>query len=1433
MRRRLNLKFCGILMGALALLGAGTHLLHGFQVRRNARILLVQADRAEKEDKLPQAADCLSRYLALAPGDVDAYARYALLLADEKLANSPKELLTAFFALDQAVRKAPGRQDVRRRAIKVAMHPWLQRFSDAGEHLDKLLEAAPKDGELEGLRARCYEANGEYARARKSFESAVAHRPADADNYVRLAYLLREHAAKVVRGGEKAEDITALADQTMKQMVEANARSFEVYLTRARYRKAFARAADAAAVDAAEKDVLRAKQLAPEAADVILAVSALAEEKARPEEARASLRAGIKRHPREWRLYQALARLEVRQGRAGEALARLKEGLGKLPKHFDLLWNMAYLLTEKEHKEEARDAIARLRAEGFPEPDLDYLGARLLIAEEQWLQASRLLERAYPQLLSRNGLRKDWFSFNLAQETNLLLGYCYEQLGDADRAASAYGRVLARSPRSAPGHHGLARMRWTLGQLDAAADAYRRLLGLADAPKTAWIELARLLIVHNLRAPRPDWSEVQQVLDRAGKLVPPPAEVPLVRMEMLAAQKEYGAARKTLEEAHADAPSRPVEIWVGLADLDERQGRSRSALAVLDEAEKYHGDRVELRLARARYWARHPGDEARRALDKLTQALGKLKAADQRRLLRAAAGAYLDIGEAVAAEGLWRRLAEQHPSDLGARLVLFDLRLRAGDEAGMQRLIQDIQRIEGDEGTLWRYSRARLLIARAERGEKKGLEGARDLLRAVAKWRSGWSRVAVCEGQIEELLGRGNAALAKYRQAVLLGERDPAVIGRMVQLLADRRLYAEAEQMIQKLRQQNTPLGDLERVAAEIALHRHDPAQAVRLAQKAVPAEARDHRRHVWLGQLLWAAGQLPEADQSFRRALALAEKEPYPWVAYVQFLVQTREKEKAEAAVREAEQKMPRESAYLALAQCFQMLGNKDRARKLFDEALAAGPQDIAVLRAVALFHLGENRREEAKRYLERIIDLKAGKPNEIKEARRALALVLWSGGDYQQSQRALAELGLLDSAGPVESAEPEAVEGLRTRAVVLATQPGVGQRRQAVAILEGLQRRQLLSGDEQLLLARLYESVGDAKKAHSQMVSLLAATEEQLEKGAHGKEPLRKSYGTYLTYAAQSSLGHGRLNEAGLWVAKLEALEPKSFRTLALKARVLAKHGRAADVVPALKALAEGKGDFLVPVAAILEQVGQTDAAQELYEKFAARAKRPEDVLVLARFFGRRDHAEKALILCERAWKTCAPEQVGEAAMVVVYTAKVTDQQCQRVAGWLEDAIARHPAKLILLDQLAAVRRHQGRYQETIDLYRRLLEKDKANLVAMNNLAWLLALRGKGSDALTVIQRAIELGGPRPEALDTRAVIYLTLGQSKKAVADLEDALAETPTAHRYFHLAQAYHQANDPKAALRALQKARDLGLTESTIDPLEQTAYRQVVAALERK
>jgi tetratricopeptide (TPR) repeat protein len=301
------------------------------------------------------------------------------------------------------------------------------------------------------------------------------------------------------------------------------------------------------------------------------------------------------------------------------------------------------------------------------------------------------------------------------------------------------------------------------------------------------------------------------------------------------------------------------------------------------------------------------------------------------------------------------------------------------------------------------------------------------------------------------------------------------------------------------------------------------------------------------------------------------------------------------------------------------------------------------------------------------------------------------------------------------------------------------------------------------------------------------------------------------YLAYYAQAALGHRDLEEAERSIGRLEQLE-KSRR---------------------LEANALGAVELR---AALLEVSGKKDKSLELLRAHVERAgAKPEDVFLLISALRRQGKGAEALTLCAKARAACPPEMVAQATMAAVRTAGVGKETYGPLEAWLKEQCTKNPDSAQLWLSLADLQDLRGRYEDAETCCRESLKRDDRNPGAMNNLAWLLAQHtGKAAEALQLINRAIDIAGPRGELLDTRASVYIALNQPDKAVKDLETALADNPVPTRYFHLAQAQRLANNAAQAVEALQKATSAGLTRpEQLHPVERAAFLKLKGELEQR
>jgi tetratricopeptide (TPR) repeat protein len=659
----------------------------------------------------------------------------------------------------------------------------------------------------------------------------------------------------------------------------------------------------------------------------------------------------------------------------------------------------------------------------------------------------------------------------------------------------------------------------------------------------------------------------------------------------------------------------------------------------------------------------------------------------------------------------------------------------------------------------------------------------------------------VARAEIAELTGNPERAVSDLQEAVKLGENSPTALRRLAELLDRLGRPAEAATMLEKLPQALRARPEFSRVAAGVALHANDMNRALELARAAVKDDSKDPRDLLWMGQLFAAAGKAPEAEAKLREAVKEAPDEPAAWLALVRFLAALERRDDALEALKQAGKKLPADKAALTMAQGYEAVAEGKEAEEKYQEALKARPHDAAVVAAAATFYLHGGRVQEAEPLLRRIAsgEVKAP-PAQVERARLGLAVVLANGTDFRRFREALDLVGVkLDAQGklsPEVNHGQESTECKRCRARVLATQPQRAFRARAVALLQELDRAGALLPDDKFVLAVLYDVDGK-----------WATASEKVRELTRVPSPTPRHVAWYVMgLLRQESVD---LKEVDRCIKLLEKLEvnykagTNRFATVELRARLLEAYGEGDKALTLLR-----------------EHVARKDA-------------RPEEALLVHASLRRQKRYAEAFALCEEVWraKKWPPEVAGSVTVALLRVMKPTDAQCEKVEGWLKEALAANPKATVLRMHLADLYDQRGRYAEAEQAYREVLKAEPGNFVALNNLAWLLALRqGDAAEAEGYVNTAISNLGRRGDLLDTRGVVRLALGRPEAAIPDLQDAAADNETPTRLFHLARAHHMARDRLNAARVLTRARQRGLDPSLLHPVEQGPCRKLLAEL---
>jgi tetratricopeptide (TPR) repeat protein len=1401
MQRKLNLVFLACFLGVTTAAAAIAYLVHRWQVQRNLGAVLDRAGKTEAAGELDKSINYLRSYLSLKPLDGDVWARLAGVM-DRKTPKEPGRLHPGrprvYEALAQATRLKPDDAAIRRQCIAVALE--LRRFSEARRHIlvlyDPIKDTAGDSGaELEDLLGQCDQGENNPFQAREYYSKAIKHDPGLVDAEDRLARLLRDNADELL---SKPGD----PDEVVKKMVDANPRSARAYLNRWLYYRKYGPPAD-------DQDISRALERDPDDVDVLVAAAELKAERGQLGEARRLIEHGLKLHPKKAAFYLLSASLENRDNQPEKAERILRQGIEAIPGSAELPFFLTDLLITQDRLDGPDGAVMwldRLSEQSISDGAAKYLEARLEVARQRWKEAIAKLNTART-LLASDPAVGDRLKLFLGGRINLMLAKCLLLTGDEEGRLEALKRAT-----ESPVHSDAVSAQLELAEgLEAAgqfAEAESQFELVANSRPEARLDAARVVIKKTNCLPRSKqhWEEAEQRVKDAERAVPrDTVGLALLKADLLEARQQLDQARQVLEAARKASP-KDLRPWAGLSRIVQLQGQWPQALEILDQADKELGPRLELTSARLSAWSRRGGDEARSALARLAEAITRFSADDRLRLRDELAKAWLRLGETKRARATWRELLALQPGNLRVMSILEDVAVEAGDHTEARELMARLRELEGEEGMRWRFAEVAILIDQARRGDRKALETAQPLVSEIFARHPDWWGVAVLRAEVAEVQGRLDDAVRYYEDAIRMGNTPPSVPRRLITILDQLQRFDQINALVDTLAIRGLETEELSLATALAALRKGDFARAVAVARQTLPETSKSPNDHLALGRILLAAGQTEEAGRELKLAVDLGPGLPGTWLSYVGYLVQAKQTDKARSAIEEARKALPAALAAPTLAQCHAMVGDVKEAEAYYQAALAALPDNPAILRLAAEFYLAQHKRARAEPLLTTLLDPATGAlPDDLAWARRT---------------RGLLQIGTSSSAGTNEAIKateenlrvnPYSVDDQRTRSMLLATQPS--RRSEAIRDLLSRDRITPLDDEQRFLLALLYFAEGNRAKCQTQLLKLLGD-------GATPRDP------NHLVLMIRVQLDQDNLKEADRWLAELKSAEPRSSRSVELEATLLKAQKRDSELLALLRAYGSEPGVPKGTAAALFDRFGFPDDAERAYrEAVAGNPKEPERIGRLIEFLGRRNQTEQALDLWGQTRQELPLQLAAGVGASVVSLPSATEAQREKVASWLAEVLTAQPGNVPLRLKLAFVRLRQDRRDEAQSLYRQVLADWPENVEALNNLASLLAFQdGSKDEALKMIDKAVALGGNLPALLDTRGVVHLQTGQPNRAVADLRQALAaraKFPVA--YFHLARAYHQTKNRAEAKKAFEQSERMGLKREDIDPVERDEY----------
>jgi len=1480
MNRKLNVTLL-VILGAVGMLSAvSIYMIHGWQVSRNADASVKRADELLKEGDPRKASKQRLRYVKIRPNDIEQRRK---LIEDCKavlkmIDVEAKDYMAVRSVYNDAIMKidmikfddGSERSEEEQRAafdeeIRSGYVEMAFEFRDYGlakEQLLVLLEGRGEEDDLD-LRiklAKCQSQLNEHDEAEKllaeiiGYDSSASEFTADktgisndVDAFLQLAgiYLFQMN---------RPED----ARNVISQLVKVNPNSSRAHLEYGKFIYENSDETDkdevAKALEQAKVAIAKAAELDPDDVEVLLVSAKIAMSEGQYDDADSLFTKAVAMYPTDERIYLAQLQLALRQrvlpditkdqrdAFTAKAKERIATGLKTLTDRqiIMLLWWRGRIELDEKDDQAVRKTMDELERINVQRHFIDYFDACLDLSNSNWEQAARKFEKVRPMILGwpQESVRLSRF-----------LATCYSHMGYTGKMLEAYDGILDRNPADHLALEGKMDALNRLGRSDDArevADLLKQLYEKyeVDVPfltlqKNLMLEIARQ---KRLNSNARDWTEADALLTliMANESMGPAQKVMLqtnVASEKGDNDRALQIIRKGLENKETKNDQRLYFMLANLMLVQERDGPNR-ALKVTAAIKKRFGDSLGLRLAKAKYLFYRRGDSLKEDLLGLAENdIGQFSPAEMHSIYELV-GQYLQAVRAYDdTRRYWKKVAAGRPQAIPIRLALFQLALLEGRADLMEEALVELETAEGGQGISWKLAQAKYLLWQLHQDGSGDvaitLNRVKKLAADITSVRTEWGELYNVQAQVA-LLENDSASLIKWLElSAMAGVPNAAKLRPLVELLIKSGRFEDAQKQLARLSDlQRTQLHDLQIM---VLVSRNQFGEALSISTKLV-AHSQKIEDHIQHAQLLMLLRKIPAAEAALLRAVELAPTHEAVRLALVQLYSVTNRKSDVEAQIREIETTIAGNRLPLLLGQCYQLLGDMGEAERNFELAVENAPDSVETLRKVAAFYLGQKKSTEAKKHLDAILAIASSQEAAeridlagIAWARRELAKQVAASGSYPDYVKAM------------ELIDTNTIPGrqIAPSDLLVKTQLALARRdrnshEQAISWLDSQKRSLTLSED--LVRAQLYENVGRWDDCRRVMLDLL------------GKQPNNPSI--IVPYIAMLLKNDQQL---GLIEQQIRKLDPKSLTTRVYQVHVAAKKGNVNETVQLVdsmlpKPITRAQYRAVLSAAQLFEKVAAYHDEQVFYAQAEKLFKGYVQILQnqlgaqlnLAAFWGRRGRVSEALDIYEKAF---ADENLQMSALQLAKDSLGINRdkldpngpEFNKVVQWFEAAAAKIPDSKVLLWHRAELEDIRGNHQEVVAIYQKYLQRSdvKPNEAAVirNNLAFVYALLGEGSNALRLVDQSIKHLGPTADLLDTRGMAFLAQKNTSKAISELTQSIQGGETAVKQFHLALAYEQAGDMTSASQAFARANELGLVAAKdLSQLEIPRYEKLSRAV---
>jgi len=1386
--RYFNWKLAIVLVMSLVVLGVSAFGLRKWRRASRAEQALDLGDKAYNEHKWEEAAEHLGGYIALVRDNVPILLKYA----------------------DAQLKIRPAKRNRYQQAIGAyrAVLRLDRDNTEAAMQLTEIYLRMGSPGEAELVARRQLETNPSPALRRMLAIAMIEQRKFE-EAAVELESILQEHPDDILAYEtlgklieQRPEDFKELPSHWYNQAVEKNPSSALAYIIRAGfYRRNEDFSSALADLEQAEKLDLSDSTVRLRLAQEYINFNLL-------DKAQVHLVEIQKATPDDEDLWRTWAELALKSGSEEKMLKIAREGLKELsfqPWDFMPIATELYIRCGK--LDEANECISKMHEKDISSASVSFL--RGLVASRQGNHADAV--KYWRQSMAQG---------NKSMHVRLALASALSRLGDTQSAIQQLRSLISENPGSFQGYLALGKLLAQAGNWAEASNNAAKAIQLS--PKDPEAVLLYLRAQMQLLSARSDnkgtmkaqfLNDLQQQLSVLEKNAEAIGEIKLLQLQFAMQQGELSEAETLMTQLKGT--QLPKErVVMAETELLTAQGKIDEAIERLKEAVSEFPESVDLVRYLAILFDRK--DDRKKCEECIKKALERIKLpAAQRDLNLLLVQFYTRWGQKEKVYILLSDLARKLPNDIPIkrRLLLCEQVVANPEQA--QKIVDDIKSIEGEEGWQWRYEQAKLWFGMDD--FKNRYPQILSLLQKNMQANPNDQTSHLLLARTYERAGETQLALSTYREILNQSPDNVLAVIPAVAALYNARLYDEAEQVLDRAARQKLYHPELQRLQLQNYLRQGQLDSASGMLENLVDNDPNNQTACLSLALLKIQQGDYDQASKLLDRLKVWAPKSLPVIAAQIQLNVRQGKKDEALRICDETVKSFNNAASYVLRARTYATIGQYDKAVKDLDHAVSEEPDNFEVWVARSDFYRSIGQNEKATADIRHALSLDS---SNVQLQKRAIPLFLSSGQrDMIQEGNALLEKALESDGQDVQllllKARSELIEG---------TAPAIEN---AKRILEKITTDQPEISDAWVLLGNIAIKQGQPEKA-------MDAALGGLVYGPNNKSLLLLKANAE---AAKSPV------LAIPTLKQLHEMEPGDLNTVALMANTYIQTGEPEKAVHLLReqlALCDvsSKRKCNTALAIALYKSGHKEEAQKTFNSLLeSEPDDPEPLLAQVQLL-KDDKAWNELNEKVVSWYENHPKDSSTPVKIARELMLLADSQARKIAESILRLIVKDNRDYTeAVSALAILLQVRGRDEESAALYQRLLELEPDNVIAINNLAWIMCeVQGKYQQALDLAQRGLKIAPNYYDLIDTRGVIYYRLGEFDKAVRDFNECIKLYPgvtpaSIGTRFNLARALAKLGQKDKAVQYLNEALKLNNQTRSLSPADLSEAQHLLNQLE--